>query len=325
MKLLYLSENQNSATSFYRGSGILKQLSELFDGQLDYDIINLQQVGMSWSNIVQYDIAWFERPASQASLNFAKYLKRINIPFIVDYDDAVFNIPEGNSASQYFTEGVKDRINIMLLIADKVVVSTDALKDNMCSDAVVINNCLNLRHLPDMHSNSKRLNYVYWRGTDTHADDLYHFKNELFSVSLEYSGKFVFHGYNPHFLTTGNQNCVYRPMSDIFEYFQQIKANPPKVIIVPLQDNIFNRCKSNIAALEGIYFGATVIAPDFPELQIPGVMNYKEEYEFEDLLRESIENKPNENMISWKYICENYNLEKENLKRKELILDVVNF
>ncbi len=58
----------------------------------------------------------------------------------------------------------------------------------------------------------------------------------------------------------------------------------PAIMIVPLVDNDFNRAKSNIAWLEGCFAGAAVIAPDFPEFQRPGVLNYSSPEQFGDVL-----------------------------------------
>ena len=46
----------------------------------------------------------------------------------------------------------------------------------------------------------------------------------------------------------------------------------PNFVVVPLQDDPFNRCKSNIGWLEATYFGAVCLASCLPEFEKPGVV-----------------------------------------------------
>jgi hypothetical protein len=57
------------------------------------------------------------------------------------------------------------------------------------------------------------------------------------------------------------------------------------VHIVPLRDNAFNRCRSNLAWIEATCAGAVVIAPDWEEWRRPGIMNYTDAEGFRRTLR----------------------------------------
>ena len=98
MKLLYLSDNPNSATSFYRGAGVLKYLS------IDYDVLNPNLIELTWSFMIQYDLVWIERPSSDRMLFICENFKKIGIPIIVDYDDALFHIPSDNRAFHHYQQ-----------------------------------------------------------------------------------------------------------------------------------------------------------------------------------------------------------------------------
>ncbi|MGL4559431.1 MAG: hypothetical protein ACRCV5_18185, partial [Afipia sp.] len=86
----------------------------------------------------------------------------------------------------------------------------------------------------------------------------------------------MFFGYRPPFLNVPRQN--YRPWSGLFSYFRTMAANPPDFLFVPLEDNPFNRSKSNCALIEGAGLaGAVVVAPmALPEFNRPGVIRYKD-------------------------------------------------
>jgi len=101
---------------------------------------------------------------------------------------------------------------------------------------------------------------------------------------------------------------------------------PPKVMQVPLADHIFNRCKSNIAAIEGIFAGAVCIVPDWSEWQIPGTLKYNNPKEYSEHLQNvcqgNIKIKQN-NEIAWDYINEVFSLQKINKKRIEIIESLI--
>lgn len=61
--------------------------------------------------------------------------------------------------------------------------------------------------------------------------------------------------------------------NDIFGYFQRLIQLKPHFVVFPLEDNTFNRCKSNIAAIEATVAGAVCISPDYmPEFgEIPRI------------------------------------------------------
>jgi len=63
----------------------------------------------------------------------------------------------------------------------------------------------------------------------------------------------------------------------------------PWVSIVPLEDSAFNRAKSNLAWIEATCAGAITLAPDWPEWQRPGAVNYTTLKVFEERLRGLIE------------------------------------
>ena len=95
---------------------------------------------------------------------------------------------------------------------------------------------------------------------------------------------------------------------------------------VPLHDSYFNRCKSNIAALEGTYAGAVCLVPDWPEWQIPGTLKYKTQEEFaekaEIILKEQFSVAKYRGQ-AMEYIRENHDLAKVNQARVDLVNELL--
>ena len=91
----------------------------------------------------------------------------------------------------------------------------------------------------------------------------------------------------------------------------------PKRAITPLCDTPFNRAKSNISWIESTVAGAVCVAPDFPEWNRPGIINYGPTRPFKDAVLEALEvaNHGFENKKSEEFIRENLMLSTVNQKR----------
>lgn len=87
-----------------------------------------------------------------------------------------------------------------------------------------------------------------------------------------------------------------------------------------MHDNLFNRCKSNIAAIEGSFAGAISIVPDWWD--IPCTLKYSNPDEYYEALRLVLSGEIDiqaENEKSWEFIEYYLFLSKVNKLRVELI------
>jgi hypothetical protein len=68
-------------------------------------------------------------------------------------------------------------------------------------------------------------------------------------------------------------NAIYIPWNQNFMSYQiQLRGTSPDYIVVPLVNDAFNRCKSNIAWIEATNAGAVTIAPSYlPEFRGPAM------------------------------------------------------
>jgi hypothetical protein len=98
-----------------------------------------------------------------------------------------------------------------------------------------------------------------WRGSDTHHVDLMQFSDAIRSCMNRDDWEWMFFGYNPWFIP----KTRHIPTMDPVMYFRTIRQINPGVMYVPLVDNVFNRCKSNINWIEGTMAGAVVLIPNF--------------------------------------------------------------
>jgi hypothetical protein len=137
---------------------------------------------------------------------------------------------------------------------------------------------------------------------------------------------FLFMGMQPWFLN-GSQNLYEWPAKDIIHYFTNVKEILPSLMTVPLDDTLFNRCKSNIAYIEASYFGAVTLAPAWEEWKdLPGILTYTDNASFLEGIRKiaKIEINPvEEGLLAWNYVRENLGLKKINVSRIELINELI--
>jgi len=283
---------------------------------------------LSWADLMLYDIIFMQRPYTAMERNLAAYIKELHIPLWIDYDDNLLALPSDNpNFSKYNDTQTKQNIAALLTMADVVSVSTGALKEAFSGynkNIQLISNAINL----DIFSriNKKQTDTFLWRGSETHQLDLLTYMIEL-SESIESfkNWNWHFYGYYPWMLLQGKKAYFSAP-TDVIPYHKNIQDMAPKCMIVPLADHKFNRCKSNIAALEGILAGAVCIVPDWPEWQIPGTLKYKNQAEFKECLDSVYYGNINITKLNnqaWEYISDMYSLQKINEKRIEIINSVL--
>ena len=76
---------------------------------------------------------------------------------------------------------------------------------------------------------------------------------------------FTIHSTIPYFFEDIADKIRHAPWVDTVNYPQLVKKNNYDIIIAPLQDNMFNKCKSDLRFIEGCIAGSVVMATDFKD------------------------------------------------------------
>jgi len=330
MKILFIAPRTYDSCSFYRSGGIAPDLKRKLGA--DIFMTSLEKDKFDWQKMMMYDLVMFQRPYSDTTLAMQIYLKKLGIPVWVDFDDFTLDVPISNNSYETLTRARSTILQIAAL-ADVVSVTTPALKAAFATAITAINpeHPLDIRVIPNAFNNTflgrrsleKRTMNVMWRGSDSHTADLMAFGNALNLLMDTYKDwHFVYMGMLPWFLASPHGNTTYLPPTDPIYYFEKIAQVASPVIHVPLEDSLFNRCKSNIAFIEGAYCGSVVVAPDWEEWRKPGVLTYKSEDEYMSLISDVLEGRVNAREmtdLSWAYIKENLMLTDVNELRVELV------
>ena len=253
-----------------------------------------------WTTLAMRWKSFLQRPYKQSDFDIVEYCKVANRPVWVDYDDLLWAVPTDNPSHHLYSDPeTQKRIVRIIGMADVVSVSTEPLREIfqkptksgkvLNKEVRVIRNALNPIFTPmsEMFKKKQRKKVVLWRGSETHQRDLLRRAEDIISVANNNPDwVFVFVGYNPWFITDHlrKEQCIVSSSLDIVEYHSFLRNAQPAIMMVPLENHLFNECKSDIAYLEATWCGALTLCPGFSEWRRPGAVNYHGELSFKDLL-----------------------------------------
>lgn len=270
MKVLLIAPEPRDGTSWVRAWGPFSRLN------VELHAPNGRE--LNWAALWPYDVCVWQRPGNQLDVISISIAKKCGKGIWVDYDDNGFDIPEDNPAADFYNQEDKRAcMRECMRLADIVTVSTPALKEALLeqvptADIRVVPNAVDDYFFAVEPSYHERNKTILIRGASGHQNDYLHYKDailELLRVNPDYTLSIC--GYHPSWLSEipDSQLRLYQ-FVDIPSYFEQLMQIRPAIMIVPLLDNRFNRCKSNISFLEGTLAGAVVIGPNLPEFNVPG-------------------------------------------------------
>lgn len=259
--------------------GPMSSFRKQYPEEIDLTLYSMSDkpAGLCWADIGMYDLIFLHRPCTEDHLNVMKIAKNENVPVWVDYDDWLYGLPSWNPhIALYSSMPVQTAMSQALACADVISVSTVELYNQFRKinpNVVILPNAY--RHdiwkfrqdeLPP------RENRIVWRGSNTHEADLLSVKDGFQDLPMPVDfiggvGWLLLGGMKPGSYTI-------RGGFDASLYFQVLYDLKPKVMIMPLVDCFFNRCKSNIAYIESLMAGAICVAPDMPEWKREGIFNY---------------------------------------------------
>jgi hypothetical protein len=333
-KILFLNPDRAHTCSFYRSGGIVKDLRHQLDSNYVIDVISWPDLPTDWQMLSNYDLFMIQRPYPSSAVALCEHVKQMRIPLWLDYDDNLFNVAPENRAWQVFDDPkIKSQVKRMIQIADVVSVTNEDLKAAylpMNKNTVVIPNAFNDTLFDVNRELPERYKTVVWRGSDTHIYDIMKYSPAISQCTNDNpEWEFAYMGYNPWFMAGKNgetpKNTNFIRAMDIMDYMQAGFELRPSVIQVPLHDNIFNRCKSNISFIEGAYWGAMSIVPEFWG-EIPGTLSYNSLETYYEALRSVVAGEVDcvaQNKLGWEFVKDNLLLSKINKLRVEVIKNLV--
>jgi len=266
MKIAILKKKEESAVSYYRVVPMLELAR-----QHGWHVEQIDPRYFTFDAAHGFDIVFTHRPASDSELTAIANAKFCGCKVWLDIDDLLWKIPITNDAMQSYNPRVHDCLMRGMINADVITASTEALADAIFEEfgktAVVVNNAWNDRPGSDHieQPKNREVKKILYRGSNTHRGDLYTHR-EAFkpypNIEWHFFGAMpdmMLKPYGGH-LEKAHINTW---TSSVRSYFETLYAIAPDYVIFPLEDNLFNRCKSNIAWIEATQAGAICISPSY--------------------------------------------------------------
>lgn len=323
MEIVLLTTHPTSACAFYRSVGVLQQLRKL-DPSINFKMSD----SSNWASIGNADLVFLERPQDERFVKAIQDCKALGIPVWSDFDDDLFNLEKSNPGYSFYSQK-KTQLAMAYSIAnsDIVTVSTQLIADSFIQrfheklNLEVVPNALNDYFFPLVQKENQE-NRISWRGSKTHRADLLKYKREMWDFAKEHPTiEWNFFGEDLWYVTEGIKNSFSYSEDDLIKYMYKFNSIKPSVHLVPLVDNHFNRCKSNIAWIEATWVGAACVLPNFPEFEKGKNHTYSSGLTFKSILNELILNKSRRQEVylsSFEYIKKYLLLSRLNKVRLEI-------
>lgn len=213
-------------------------------------------------NVKDCDILFVQRATNEYFLTKIPELQKQGKKVIYDIDDNLWEIPSTNPAFRPYNAPLKKQTKEIIKLCDALTVSTVELAEyfrinKFNKNIHVIPNMLH--HAPEQRPKRDGKIRIGWWGTNTHAGDwpaklvfaLDKIKDKYDNVEL------VFMGWNPMRGDKKRYEFHNFQESDVFlDYLNKIDLD---ILVAPLIDCEFNRCKSNIKFLEASVCGVASV------------------------------------------------------------------
>jgi len=231
-------------------------------GLAQVHIATSYQEHIAWETV---DLVIMQRQTSEMALNVLRNLKGMGIPVIYEVDDYVFNLHPKNPSYNYYAQpDRRHNIEQMLREVDAITVTCEYLKKRFLvynQRVYVIPNYIDPRYWRVRQKGTENEKIaVGWSGGASHYDDLRLIDGVMETITAEFPQvKFILVGWDPGFFRVPpNRREFYGFTKDFVEYAANLSHID--IGLAPLEDNLFNKCKSDIKLLEYGVLNIPVIA-----------------------------------------------------------------
>lgn len=262
MNVALIEKSKFGGIQFYRTTMPYSQLDR--DGFINLNLCELKPTGGSPIKVSDYltnDVIVLPRPYNEIHRSIAIQCNLMGCPLVIDLDDNIFAIPEENEAIHTWEKENLEIIRDCIYLSDHVIVSTEAIKDFIKAQEVFKN--VNVTVIPNawpskinrQHNPVGEIVNVGWRGSGTHDADILIYKKLIDELSDNPKIKLHWFGHIFPYKWSG----LKIKKLPLIQYFKALQSYNINVMLVPLEENDFNRAKSNIAWIEATWAGAIAI------------------------------------------------------------------
>lgn len=251
----------DSGCGHYRIYQPFKALREraLIEGGIGADILSPAEIDR-----IAPDTIVLQRQILDEQIDMIQRLKRYSTAFrVFELDDYLPNLPLKSVHREHMPKDILKSLRRALSLVDRFVVSTDALAEQFAdlhSDIRVVNNRLPIKWWGSLtpHKAAFSRPRVGWAGGIGHQGDLELIHDVVRDLANEVD--WIFLGYCPESLRRYVKE--FHHGVQIEQYPQRLADLALDLAIAPLEDNVFNACKSNLRLLEYGACGYPVVCSD---------------------------------------------------------------
>lgn len=301
MKIAWL-RNDETACTYYRSELPMKFLNK--HDVPTIDVCGWRSPEQKTAILEQADIIQIGRPVDPLLLQICQQLQADGKKIVVDFDDNVFDVSP--YSAHYEEWGLKniaielngqtrklweDGVNIdfkanaerlyivseFCKMADMVTVTTPIIADvyhGFNNNVVALNNCVDMARWQkaDFRRNKDEIR-LFWAGGASHYEDWYLLKDVLPEICRRFPQvKIVVMGTLFKGVLQGvpEDRIEFHEWEHYYAHPYKVTLIDPDIAMIPLVDNHFNSCKSNIKWVEMAAMGIPAV--------VSNVSPYKEHY-----------------------------------------------
>lgn len=220
-------------------------------------------------NYYEQDYIYTQRICHSDTFKALLQMKDKGVKFIIDYDDCIWKeVPSYNRCNVHWKDNYNGMKEYLALLADKVTCTNEFIKESLTEfiepdKIIVIPNSLDYsRWRIDYYEPNDKLNFLY-AGSNTHwnVNDTGDFHKGLINYLKDKEVNIM--GTNPTFLNVHSNT----PWVDVNSYpiIFASRALQNRFVLAPLQDNYFNKCKSDLKYLECCAVGRVALVSTFTD------------------------------------------------------------
>ena len=233
-----------------------------------------------------------QRQATKQQLNFVEFLKNVSkengMRLIYEIDDICFkeDIPDYNKYKPAFENPeIRESAQKIMSLSDEITVTCDFMKDYYKEktgnpNVTVIPNFMPKFWIGNHYDLTKNMNNlekykkkprILYAGSGAHfdvdsrvkhKDDFQHVNDVIRSTVNKYQWVFLGAFPIPLLDLIRSGKIEFHPWRRLYEYAEGISVLNVNMMVAPLQDNIFNRSKSDLKYIESCAFGLPIACQD---------------------------------------------------------------
>lgn len=291
MKVYYIG---NMSDGCYQVRCLLPQIHNGWNGSTENLSDPKKPIEQVFKEAMKADIIVFQRPTEEEKVKLVKLLQQAGKKVVFDNDDTYKPNSGVPTAVKRFTKKAGDKLkkynkNIIEFIkqADLVTTTTEFLADEYRQynkNVIVLPNCIDPFNWDEPLRNEGDKIRVGLVGSVSANDEYEHIKEAIYYLKGREDVEIVVYGLPPKDSEAHKiAREIYKkemdfwdsfvderqPQTAIKDYFKTLNELKLDLMLIPRQENYFNKCKSNIKYLEASMCEIPVIAQGFTDKSSP--------------------------------------------------------